>query len=459
MPSNLSKFIKLSCKNYSHLWIDSCISAAMGLGLDCLEESLKIYSTVYIASLLINRRKLTKDVIIRTILGILQSSAFLSMTAFNYSANICALNRILGGMNIWTVSFLPSFLSNLIAIIIEKPTRRTLLCLYVSNIATETLFNMGVWRGYFPSMPYGQTYIFAASITVLLYLHRTKRINQDSVYNIIRFVIGPYEQFQNCNQETKHLQTTTCTESSDSNQECKRHTFNIILKSFEIYKQIINNLKNKYKHWSCPHPHSCAHYILMSGIKLFSYGYGIQVAIKLILQSPNIFKRPKHIKNILFKKQYLNIATFLGGFSTLYKLTLCSLRRTYDKDSPKFAIPAGLIASIAFIAFPNNTLALYFMWKGLHLIWNEGVEKGIFPEFKWFVIFLYSFSTAVLFHAAIVEPQNLRSSYWKFLYTASGGRIATISRSCLEPFGMNSNKYLQEILVKTNTTDQHTFLF
>ncbi|KAI4485725.1 hypothetical protein M0802_012559 [Mischocyttarus mexicanus] len=382
------------------------------------------------------------------------------MSGLTYSLNLCALSNMMGGMNIITASFLPSFLSSLIAILIEKPTRRTLLCLYVSNIATETLFNMGVWRGYFSGIPYGQAYIFATSITVLLYFYRTKHISQDAVHKIIRFVIGPYEQSQYFKKNIEHLESSvTCTESLNSNRKCKRHKFNIILKSFEIYKQIINNLKNRSRHEYCPHPHSCAYYILMSGAKLFSYGYGIQVAIQLILQSPNIFRRSTHIKNILFTKQYLNIATFLGGFSALYKLTSCSLRRIYNKDSPNFAIPAGLIASIAFIAFPNNTIALYFMWKGLHLIWNEGVEKGIFPELKWFVIFLYSFSTAVLFHAAILEPQNLRSSYWKFLYRISSGRIAVMSRSPLEAFGCNSSKYMQETLVRTKTTDKHTFAF
>lgn len=39
-------------------------------------------------------------------------------------------------MNILTVSFLPSFLSNIAAILIEKPSRRTLLCLYVSNVVS-----------------------------------------------------------------------------------------------------------------------------------------------------------------------------------------------------------------------------------------------------------------------------------------------------------------------------------
>ncbi|XP_035731258.1 transmembrane protein 135-like [Vespa mandarinia] len=465
MPANFSKFIKTSCKECTHWWTNSCISASMGLGLDCLQESLKIYSIVYIITLLMKRKKPTKDIIIQTILGILQSSAFLSWTAFNYSLNICGLRKVLGCMNIITVSFLPSFLSNIAAILIEKPSRRTLLCLYVSNVATETLFNMGIWRGYYRSIPYGQVYIFALSISMLLYFYRSKPVKQDSIYKLIRFIIGPYEQTEYFGKRIENFQTTSSTQPSELRtfnlleRRSKRHTFDIIWKSFEVYKQIINNLKNKSKHLSCPHPYSCAHYILMSGAQLFSYGYGIQVAIQLIFHYRQIFTKSKNIKKILFKRKYFKFAVFLGGFTTLYKFTSCLLRRIYNKDSPKFAIPAGLVASIAFIAFPNNTLALYFMWKVLHLICIDGVEKGILPDVKWFVIFLYSFSTAVLFHAGIFEPQNLRTSYWKFLYKVSGGRIASISRLPLEPFGLNSYKSLQEVLARTNTTDKRIYSF
>lgn len=99
------------------------------------------------------------------------------------------------------------------------------------------------------------------------------------------------------------------------------------------------------------------------------------------------------------------------------------------------------------------------MWKALQLLWNDGVEKGKVPEVKWFIIFLYCISTAVLFHAAIVEPQNLRSSYFKFLYNLSGGRIAVMARTPLDVFGLDTSKQLQEVMRKTRTTDQHTFLF
>lgn len=121
------------------------------------------------------------------------------------------------------------------------------------------------------------------------------------------------------------------------------------------------------------------------------------------------------------------------------------LRRTFHKDSHIYAIPAGLIASVTFMAYPNTTIALYFMWKTLQvlyisvniyntinynvtllvlfqLLWNNAVENEKVPEIKWFAILLYCFSTALLFHTAILEPQNLRASYWRFLYNMSGGR-------------------------------------
>lgn len=45
------------------------------------------------------------------------------------------------------------------------------------------------------------------------------------------------------------------------------------------------------------------------------------------------------------------------------------LRRSFHKDSPIYAIPAGLIASVTFMAYPNTTIALYFMWKTLQVLY------------------------------------------------------------------------------------------
>ncbi|KOC60924.1 Transmembrane protein 135 [Habropoda laboriosa] len=303
MPPQLSKCIYISCKEFSHPWGDSCTSATTGLGLHALQECLRIYSTVYVVALLMKGKVPSKGDVKKTILGILQSTAFLSWSAFSYSMFICTLRRVLGNFNVLSVSFLPSFLSSLSAIFIERPSRRTLLCLYVSNIVSR-----------------------------------------------------------------------------------------------------------------------------LGGIEVFNYAICAQLAINLFFDIKKIIKKPLLIKSVIFKKGNLNLAVFLGGFAGLYRVL-------------------------------SNTIALYFMWKALQLLWNDLAEKKIVPEVKGFAIFLYCFSTAVLFHVAILEPQFLRSSYWKFLYAISGGRVAVMSRIPLDAFGLESTKHLADVLRKTNTTDKRNYVF
>ncbi|KAL6417828.1 hypothetical protein ACFW04_001579 [Cataglyphis niger] len=467
MPARLSKLsINTSCMDYAHPWTDSCVSATTGLGLHTLQESFKIYTTVYIIAFLMKRKIPSKRDIKKIILGILQSTAFLSWSGFSYSLFICLLRRILGRFYLPTVSFLPSFLSSLSAIVIERSSRRTLLCLYVSNIATETLFRMGVWRGYFSPIPKGEVYIFAVSVAVLLYFFRAKINKQDQIHKILRVIIGRYEEAEyltrrNLYFETYSKNTEIGNTKNDRNiqRSFQNSRLNILQKSFEAYKCIINTLKAQSKHASCPHPYSCAHYILMDSARIFSYIVCGQITLKLIFQCKRLFQKPKLLKMIIFQKENLNLAIFLGGFTGLYRLMSCLLRRIFHKDSCTYAIPAGLVASITFMAYPNTTVALYFMWKALQLLWNDAAENEKVPEIKWFVIFLYCFSTATLFHAAIIEPQNLRSSYWRFLYNVSGGRIAAMSRLPLNIFGLETNKNLQEVLRKTKTTDQINYSF
>ncbi|EFN87751.1 transmembrane protein 135 [Harpegnathos saltator] len=464
MPVRLSKFaIDGTCADFSHPWTSSCISSNAGIGLDALEESLRIYVTLYLLAFLMRRKKPTKEDIKKIILDILQSTAFLTWSGFSYSLFVCLLSRLLGHVNILTVSYIPSFLSSLTAILIERPSRRPLLCLYVSNIATETLFRMGVWRGYFSPIPKGEVYIFAMSATVLLYFFRSKVNKQDSIYKILRLIIGPYEETEYTIKEDPKVSLENTEggieENKDIQKRRQKNKFDILLKSFETYKYLINILKTRSKHVSCPHPFSCAHYILTGSVRAFSYGIGGQLALKLILQFKKLLRNPKLIKTTIFQRENLNLAIFLGGYSGLFRLVSCLLRRIFRKDSHIYAIPAGLIASIAFMAYPNNVIALYFMWKALQLLWNNAVESGKVPEVKWFVILLYCLGTALLFHAALIEPQNLRSSYFKFLYNMSGGRIAVMSRIPLDMFGLESSKHLQEVLRKMHLTGKINYSF
>ncbi|XP_031827290.1 transmembrane protein 135 [Nomia melanderi] len=468
MPAQLSKFfLDASCKEYCHPWTDSCVSTTAGLGLHALQESIRIYSTVYLVTLLLRGKVPSKNDIKKTLAGILQSTAFLSWSAFSYAMFICSLRRLLGQFNFLTVSFLPSFLSSLTAIFVERPSRRTMLCLYVSNIATETLFKMGQARGYYSSISNGDIYIFATSVALLHYFYRSKTNKHDSMYKILRIVTGKYEDIEYV--ENSRLQSPELEHSADENNAesirrkniiaKKTHEKNIFLKCLAVYKKIIETLKNLGKHVSCPHPHSCFHYVLTGGMKLFGYGFSTQLLLNIVFQFKKLRAKPQLIKSVIFKKGNLNLAVFLGGFVGLYRLVSCSLRRFFQKDSAYYAFPAGFLGGLAFMSYGGNTIALYFMWKALQLLWNDLVEKQIVPEVKWFVIFLYCFSTAVLFHVAIIEPQNLRVSYWKFLCNISGDRIAAMSRIPLDHFGLESTKYLAEVVAKTNTNDRRNYLF
>ncbi|XP_076163806.1 transmembrane protein 135 isoform X2 [Ptiloglossa arizonensis] len=448
MPSQLSKFfINASCREYAHPWTDDCISTTAGLGLHALQESLRIYSTVYVVTFLMKGKIPSKEDIGKTILGILQSTAFLSWSAFSYSMFICTLS--------------------LSAIFIERPSRRTLLCLYVSNIATETLFRMGQARGYYSPISRGETYIFAVSMAVLFYFYRSKTNKQDSVYKILRVLVEKYEETEYFKENCLQHNISPCSANECSKESSKKKhngsnkpwEKNIFMKSLALYKKIIETVKVLGKHITCPHPHSCAYYILIGSVKLFSFGLTAQLVISLVFQIKKLLRKPQIIKSVIFKKNNFNLAVFLGSFTGLYRLVSCSLRRFLQKDSSYHAIPAGFIGGLAFLSYNNSTVALYFMWKALQLLWNDLVEKEIVPEIKGFVILLYCFSTAVLFHVAILEPQLLRSSYWKFLCNISGDRIAVMSRIPLDQFGFQSTKYLAEVLRKTNTTNKKLYSF
>lgn len=185
-----------------------------------------------------------------------------------------------------------------------------------------------------------------------------------------RLIIGPYEETEYTkkkdlyskaaleNTEGSSTEGSSIEESRDIRKKCKQSKFSILLKSFETYKYLINILKARSRHASCPHPSSCAHYILTVRITIsakyndlsfslfyiyridsieniilhilpshlqgsaraFGYGIGGQLALKLILQFKKLLRDPKLIKTTVFRRENLNLAVFLGGCSGLFRV-------------------------------------------------------------------------------------------------------------------------------------------
>ena len=57
----------------------------------------------------------------------------------------------------------------------------------------------------------------------------------------------------------------------------------------------------------------------------------------------------------------------MRGLIHYFQLVSCALRRFYGYDSQYHAIPAGMIASVSFVMYPDTTVALYVMWKALQV--------------------------------------------------------------------------------------------
>lgn len=341
--------IASTCIQYVHPWTDSCSIATAGLILQAAQDSFRIYSAVYtvITFLLYVQIRLFHSVLIfqlsllmrcripkavdlkRTVQGIIQSTAFLTTSAFAYCFFLCIIRRFYR-YNFFTVSYVPAFMSSVCALLIERPSRRGLLCLYVSNVATETLFRMAVARGMVKPIRNGQVWIFGLSVSAIIYYFRSGLHHQhnDSIFDILRFVLTDSEECKVDNQ-TRNNEVNDREDSVNQRQRSVPTRGNVsrrlpyILKMVQLYTSLVNRVKQMPKHQTCRHPNSCAHYVLHGGLKMFSIGLGIQISLKLILQMTRLLSNgPKYLKTIFWTKDSLKLAVFLGGFSSSFRVRL-----------------------------------------------------------------------------------------------------------------------------------------
>ncbi|XP_066992281.1 transmembrane protein 135 isoform X1 [Anabrus simplex] len=440
-----SKFttVTATCEEYLHPYTNSCALSSLQLCYSAIPGTLKMYTVVFLLAMLMRGKLPTPKDILGMILRIIQSTSFLTCHAFSYSLFMCSLRRIFGNFNMMTASFIPAFLASYVSILIERPSRRGLLSLYVTNVASETLFRMAAWRGYVRPIQHGEVVIFMLSIAGLLYFYRCKQSSQDVIYGLLRFIVGPYEE---------SAYTKNQGPDERENEKPRKVPYGVIAAAVRLYSACVKRVRSWSKHKECPHPFSCVHYVLQGTTKLFSVGYGLQVCLRLLLQMKHLVHDPRRIKRIVFHKDAFFFGAFLGGFSGVFRTSSCALRWLLNKDSKFHAVPAGLLAGLTFALFPDITIALYLMWKWLQLMYNDGVGKGFLPELPGATVLLYCTSTAILFHAALLEPHNLRPSYWKFLHRVSGGWIVSMDRRPLDAFGLGSSKSLQQVLLSTGTS-------
>lgn len=374
VQSKLLDPLCVTCQEFQHPWTNKCVNATAGILLSATPYCLRVYTIVYAFSLLMRHRVPTLEDLKRTLLGIIQSTAFLVTNAYTFILYNCMIRNLLGRYYFGTVAFVPSFLSSLTAIMVERPARRPLLTLYVANVATEALWKMAESRNWVHSISHGQTLIFGTSISILLYLYR-KGTSTDSIFNILRIFVGK--------EEAGPIAIPEPTSGEQPAPSRRRPTvrFSTIADLVNVYSNLIRG-----KHSSCRHKTSCCSYAIFGGLRPFMGGVGLQVALKLAMNFKTIAQGRMLWRKQIFNRNTLRLGIFMGSFSFLYKVgyqqyifiyfissyiafqsVSCLLRHCFNRDDALFAIPAGLIASITFTQYPDNTVALYVMWKALQV--------------------------------------------------------------------------------------------
>eukprot|EP00070_Physeter_catodon_P049889 XP_028356783.1 transmembrane protein 135 isoform X4 [Physeter catodon] len=392
----LSKSIPHNCYEIGHTWHPSCGVSFVQITRGALEESLKIYAPLYLIAAILRKRKL--DYYLHKLLPeILQSASFLTANGALFMAFFCILRKILGKFYSWSPGFGAALPASYVAILIERKSRRGLLTIYMANLATETLFRMGVARGTITTLRNGEdieysplsytVLLFCITAAMYMFFFRCKDGLKGFTFSALRFIVGKEEiPTHSYSPEAAYAKVEQKTEK---HEEKPRGTNIIAL----VRKLVDSVCKHGPRHRCCKHyEDNCISYCI--------------------------------------------------------KGTSCFLRWVRNLDDELHAIIAGFLAGISMMFYKSTTISMYLASKLVETMYFKGIEAGKVPYFPHADTIIYSISTAICFQAAVMEVQTLRPSYWKFLLRLTKGRFAVMNRKVLDVFGTGASKHFRDFIPK-----------
>ncbi|XP_017273420.1 transmembrane protein 135 [Kryptolebias marmoratus] len=439
----LSK-IPHSCYEVGHTWTPSCVQAAVDVTSGALEVSFKIYALLYLIAAILRRRK--KDYYLKRLLPeILRSTSFLTANGGLYIVFFCILRKLFGGFFSWSSGFGAALPASYLAILLERKSRRGLLTIYMANLASETLFRMAVTRGLVKPIKHGEVLLFSFTASIFMFLFRSKDGLKGFGFSALKFIIGKEEIPTHSSVAetvgTSPPERTAAIEgehfqASAERSDLRRKT--LIAYTQELLKSLC---KQGPRHRCCKHyQDNCFSYCIKGFVRMFSIGYLIQCCLKVPSAFRQMFSKPSCLPSVFYNKENFQLGAFLGSFVSIYKGTSCLLRWVRNIDDELHALIAGFLAGISMFFYKSTTITMYLFSKLVETMYFKGIEAGRFPYFPHADTVIYAISTAICFQAAVMEMQNLRPSYWKFLLRLTKGRFALMNRELLDVFGTQASR-------------------
>uniref|UniRef100_A0A671X107 Transmembrane protein 135 n=1 Tax=Sparus aurata TaxID=8175 RepID=A0A671X107_SPAAU len=436
----LSK-IPHSCYEIGHTWSPSCVQSAVDVTRGALEVSFKIYAPLYLIAAILRRRK--KDYYLKRLLPeILWSTSFLTANGGLYIVFFCILRKLLGGFNSWSAGFGSALPASYIAILVERKSRRGLLTIYMANLATETLFRMAVTRGMVKPIRHGELNLFCS-----FFCCRSKDGLKGFAFSALKFIIGKEEIPNHSVMAAEHtctrpLERTAAIETGEDSPASAERPSSRRKTLLAYTRELLESIcKKGPRHRCCKHyQDNCISYCIKGFVRMFSVGYLIQCCLKVPSTFRQMFSKPSRLPSLFYNKENFQLGAFLGSFVSIYKGTSCLLRWLRNIDDELHALIAGFLAGMSMFFYKSTTISMYLFTKLVETMYFKGIEAGRFPYFPHADTVLYAISTAICFQAAVMEVQNLRPTYWKFLLRLTKGRFALMNRQVLDVFGTQASR-------------------
>lgn len=391
---------RFNCYEIGHTWTPHCSDAALEIGLLVFQKSLQMYSGLYLLTHVFFSKSfakiMDKEAIAGTLASTLRSSSFLGFNAFAMISAFCLLRHATGKFYYSLCATLPAFVGSILAIQIERTSRRSALAFYVANIATECIFKIAVSRGYMRPVPGADVLIFTLSMTVLLHMIKKKGFGHDPVSLVLRLLMG--------NSEARKVRFAQ-NQGSDV----------------------------------CPHASDCRSYVVRGFVKPFLAGCAAHSLLAVLSNAVSVLKRPSTFARHLMSSQSIRCGLFLGSFCSIYKGVNCYLRQRDQSIADWHSLPAALIAGPSILWSRNWTVTQHVTWKMIESLYFVGVDDGLVKHPFEILSCIYAASVAVIFYTGVLEPSMLRGSYMKFIDQMTEHRLHRLNRNLLDVFGTGAS--------------------
>uniref|UniRef100_A0A0K0D0B3 TMEM135_C_rich domain-containing protein n=1 Tax=Angiostrongylus cantonensis TaxID=6313 RepID=A0A0K0D0B3_ANGCA len=388
--SKLAYFLGLpvlnaNCYETFHTWSPNCNQAILDALPDGMLFSLKTYAPLYLITALISNQ--------------------------GDFRRIEWKRHAIGFFTPITMGLVGGLFGSFLSLLIEKRNRWPSLALYLTNLASETFFRHLSNRGYVRKISKGEVIPFAIGVGLFSYLYSAEKLDENTrkVFNFVYNATG-----------AKHI--------------CLRWPLP------EGLRLLLDQLRTKFGRAElCEHRHSCVSVVVESFIGNYATGLGASVILTILRNILFLASNPMRIMKQLFSRSTLRIPIFFGLMLFVFHGVRCVLTRICVSSHTARNVTAGIASGLAMLAFPNVSIAMYVISKAIEAMYYDLFEQGRIRPIPYGDLLLYTISTAFVLWRIVIEPQAIRKSYFKFILSLTGNRMALLNRDLYKHFGNQSH--------------------